>query len=195
MAQKARISLSGTDPKKVDNVCQQIKLISERTGVAMAGPIPLPTKRLVVPVRKSPDGEGSETWDRWEMRIHKRLIDLDADERALRQLMRIQVPDGVNIEIVLRSRGSRDTRTEPRETFMRPSRVRGRHEDRLSDPRRRFRRLGDRARSDCPEHRHPLRHHCHRSVDTTKIARLQGESSSKPSASVDRAGIEIVPRS
>ena len=55
------------------------------------------------PCRKSPDGEGSETWDRWEMRIHKRLIDLDADERALRQLMRIQVPDGVNIEIVLRS--------------------------------------------------------------------------------------------
>src|SRR6058998_1508738 len=104
MAQKARISLSGTDPKKVDNVCQQIKLISERTGVAMSGPIPLPTKRLLVPVRKSPDGEGSETWDRWEMRIHKRLIDLDADERALRALMRIQVPDGVNIEIVLRSR-------------------------------------------------------------------------------------------
>ncbi len=68
----------------------------------MKGPIPLPTKRLVVPVSKSPDGEGSETWDRWEMLIHKRLIDMDADERALRQLMRIQVPDGVNIEIVLR---------------------------------------------------------------------------------------------
>ena len=53
--------------------------------------------------RKSPDGEGTETWDHWEMRVHKRLIDLDADDRALRQLMRIQVPDGVNIEIVLRS--------------------------------------------------------------------------------------------
>ena len=35
------------------------------------------------------------------MRIHKRLIGIDADERALRQVMRIQVPDGVNIEIVL----------------------------------------------------------------------------------------------
>src|SRR4030065_174182 len=58
MAQKARIPLSGTDPKKVDNVCQQIKLISDRTGVAMAGPIPLPTKRLVVPLRKSPDRGG-----------------------------------------------------------------------------------------------------------------------------------------
>src|SRR3970282_1557091 len=101
MAQKARISLSGTDPKKVDSVCQQIRMISERTGVAMGGPISLPTQRLVVPERKSPGGEGSETWDRWELRIHKRLIDLDADERALRQLMRIRVPDGVNTEIGL----------------------------------------------------------------------------------------------
>ena len=57
MSQRARISLSGTDPAKVDSVCAQIKGISQRTGVDI----------------------------------------------ALRQLMRIQVPDGVNIEIVLRS--------------------------------------------------------------------------------------------
>lgn len=103
MAQKARISLTSTDPKKLEQVCAQIKAIAQRTGVAMSGPIPLPTKRLVVPCRKSPDGEGSETWERWELRIHKRLIDLDVDERALRQVMRVQVPDGVHIEIVLKS--------------------------------------------------------------------------------------------
>ncbi|HKS59906.1 MAG TPA: 30S ribosomal protein S10 [Thermoplasmata archaeon] len=103
MPQKARISLSGTDPQKVDTVCRQIREISQKTGVAIAGPIPLPTKRLRVPVRKGPDGGGSSTIDHWEMRIHKRLIDLDADERALRQVMRIQVPDGVSIEIVLKS--------------------------------------------------------------------------------------------
>ncbi|MEW6070916.1 MAG: 30S ribosomal protein S10 [Candidatus Thermoplasmatota archaeon] len=103
MAQKARISLTGTDPQKVEEVCTQIKAISERTGVSMKGPIPLPTKRLVVPVRKGPDGGGTSTIDRWEMRIHKRVIDIDADERALRQLMRLQIPDGVNIEIVLKS--------------------------------------------------------------------------------------------
>lgn len=103
MTSHARISLAAQDHKKVDGVCAQIKKISELTGVAMQGPIPLPTKKLRVPVRKSPDGEGSETWDRWEMRIHKRFIILDADERALRQLMRIQIPDGVNIEIELRS--------------------------------------------------------------------------------------------
>ena len=109
MSQRARISLSGTDPAMVDSVCNQIKGISQRTGVAIRGPVPLPTKKLKVACRKSPDGEGSETYDRWEMRIHKRLIDLDADERALRQLMRIQVPDGVNIEIVLRGARSQQT--------------------------------------------------------------------------------------
>ena len=98
MSQRARISLSGTNSALVDEVCSKIKEISQKTGVAIRGP-----KKLKVPCRKSPDGEGSETWDRWEMRIHKRLIDLDADERALRQLMRVQVPDGVRIEIVLRN--------------------------------------------------------------------------------------------
>lgn len=101
---QARISLQGIDQVRVDGVCNQIKEISERIGVDMSGPIPLPTKRLKVPVRKSPDGEGSETWERWEMRVHKRLIDIDADERALRQLMRIQVPDGVNIEIQIHTK-------------------------------------------------------------------------------------------
>ena len=101
MAQKARIRLSGTSPVTLDGVCTQVKDIAIRTGVNLSGPVPLPTKKLVVPTRKSPDGEGSETWDHWEMRVHKRLIDLDADERALRQLMRIQVPKDISIEIVL----------------------------------------------------------------------------------------------
>ncbi|RUM41066.1 MAG: 30S ribosomal protein S10 [Desulfocapsa sp.] len=100
---KARIRLSGLNPKDLDRICQQIKEIANKTGVAISGPIPLPTRRLVIPVRKAPDGEGSETYDHWEMRIHKRLIDIAADERALRQIMRIQVPKDVNIEIVLES--------------------------------------------------------------------------------------------
>ncbi len=100
---KARISLSGTEHKVVDMVCGEIREIASRTGVEIHGPMPLPTKKLVVPVRKSPDGEGTNTWDHWEMRIHKRLIDVDADERTLRQLMRIPIPDGVQIEIQIKS--------------------------------------------------------------------------------------------
>jgi len=102
MAQKARIKLSGINPSELDKICNQIRNIAEKVGIAISGPIPLPTKNMIVPCRKSPDGEGTATWDHWGMRIHKRLIDLDADERALRQLMRIHVPKDVNIEIVLK---------------------------------------------------------------------------------------------
>jgi small subunit ribosomal protein S10 len=93
--------LSSTDFQKLEDVCSQIKKIAEKTGVKISGPVPLPTKKLSVPTLKSPAGEGTKTWDHWEMRIHKRLIDVDADDRTMRQMMRIQVPDDVFIEIEL----------------------------------------------------------------------------------------------
>ncbi|RLI62803.1 MAG: 30S ribosomal protein S10 [Candidatus Thorarchaeota archaeon] len=101
VTQKARIRLSSTNTEHLDSVCNQIKRITRKTGVRMAGPIPLPTRRMVVPTRKTPCGQGSESWDKWEMRIHKRLIDIDADERAMRQIMRVRIPDSVYIEIEL----------------------------------------------------------------------------------------------
>ena len=53
-------------------------------------------------VRKTPDGEGKASWEKWELRIHKRLIGIGADERAMRQVMKINVPDNVSIEIELK---------------------------------------------------------------------------------------------
>jgi small subunit ribosomal protein S10 len=99
--QQARVRLAGTSPEDLDSICGEVQDIPDKTGVKLSGPVPLPTKTLEVPSRKSPDGEGTATWEHWEMRVHKRLIDIDADERALRQLMRIQVPNDVSIEIVL----------------------------------------------------------------------------------------------
>jgi len=97
--QKARIKLSSIDIDKINQVCNEIKQIVEKTGVEMRGPIPLPTKKLKVTTRKGPDGRGTATWDKYEMRVHKRLVDLGIDERALRLVMRIPIPDGLNIEI------------------------------------------------------------------------------------------------
>jgi len=101
MARKARIKLTSTDYKKLEEVCKELKAIAEKTGVKMTGPIPLPTKRLRVPVRKTPCGEGTATWDKWELRIHKRLINIDAEERVMRRIMRIRVPEEVFVSIEL----------------------------------------------------------------------------------------------
>ena len=97
--QKARIKLASIDINKINEVCSYINDISKKTGVEMRGPIPLPTQKLKVTTRKSPDGEGTATWDRFEMRIHKRVIDLGLDERALRLVMRVPIPDSVSVEI------------------------------------------------------------------------------------------------
>ncbi len=97
--QKARIKLASTDIDKINQTCDYIKSIVEKTGVDMKGPIPLPTKKLKITTRKAPCGNGTATWEHYEMRVHKRLIDLAVDERALRLVMRVPIPEGLNIEI------------------------------------------------------------------------------------------------
>ncbi len=97
----ARIKLAGPDHRVVDQVARQIVNIAKQAGVKVSGPIPLPTKRLTIAVRYAPSGQGSETYEHWEMRIHKRLIDVTADDRVMRMIMRIPLPPNVKIEIKL----------------------------------------------------------------------------------------------
>ena len=102
MVQKAEIKLWSTNKDSLNYIVEEIRRIASKSGVRMRGPIPLPTKRLIVPTLRLPHGEGSKKWDKWEMRIHKRLIILDADERVMRQIMRVRVPEDVYIEIRLK---------------------------------------------------------------------------------------------
>ena len=102
MARRARIKLTSTEAEKLQDVCDEIKDIAKRIGVKLVGPIPLPTKKLVVPTRRTPCGDGSDTWDRYEMRVHKRLIEIDARDRVMRSIMRIRVPNEVYIEMEIR---------------------------------------------------------------------------------------------
>ena len=91
-----------TNHHELDGICQEMKQISERTGARMRGPVHLPTKTLVVPTRKSPCGEGTQTWEHYQMRIHKRLIDIDAEEKTMRQIIRLNVSGSIFVEIELK---------------------------------------------------------------------------------------------
>ncbi len=97
--QKARIKLTSSDHLLLDEICKQIIEVAKRTGVKHSGIIALPTKKMVVPVRKSPCGGGTESYERWQMWIHKRLLDIDADDRTLRRVMRVEIPEEVQLEI------------------------------------------------------------------------------------------------
>lgn len=105
--QTARVKLTGTDPSQLDGICNEIKTIAHKIGVSVSGPIPLPTKRLRVPLMKTPCGDGMHrggggaNWEKWEMRVHKRILDVGANDRLMHQITRIRIPSDINIEIEL----------------------------------------------------------------------------------------------
>jgi len=98
---KARIKLVGDNIKTINSFVDEVREITEKLGVSLIGPIPMPTKKLKITTRKSPDGEGKASFERFQMRIYKRLMDIEINERVLRKIMKINIPNGVNIEIKL----------------------------------------------------------------------------------------------
>jgi len=99
---KVRIKLNSIDVDMLNSICDSIRELAKKSGIVISGPIPLPTKKLKVTTRKSPCGDGSATFDRFEMRIHKRLIDLPANEKVLHNIMRMKIPKNVNIKIEIK---------------------------------------------------------------------------------------------
>ena len=101
MAQEARIKLTSTNLSTLEGVCTEIKGIGEKNGIRLKGPHNINKKKMKVVTRKSPCGQGTNTYDKYELRIHRRVIDLGADDKSIRQLMRLKIPDDVYIEVSL----------------------------------------------------------------------------------------------
>ncbi len=97
--QKIRIRLKAYDYKVIDQSARQIVNTALRTGASVNGPVPLPTKRKVYTVIKSPHvfKKGRE---QFEMRIHKRLIDIiNPTAQTIDNLTHLSLPAGCDIEM------------------------------------------------------------------------------------------------
>jgi small subunit ribosomal protein S10 len=97
--QRIRIRLKAYDHKIIDQSAKQIIDTAIRTGASVAGPIPLPTKKTLYTVIKSPHvyKKGRE---QFEMRVHKRLIDvLNPTPKTIDSLMNLSLPAGCDAEI------------------------------------------------------------------------------------------------
>lgn len=100
--QTARIVLTSTDYKKLTDFCNNLIDVAKKTGVKHSGIIPLKTKKLVVPTRRGPSGGGTETYQKFQLRIHKRIIDVKADDKILRKVIRVEVPSDIQMGIELK---------------------------------------------------------------------------------------------
>ena len=96
---KVRIFLKAYDHRLIDASAKKIVETAKRTDARVAGPIPLPTKRRVYCVLRSPHVD-KKSREHFEMRTHKRIIDIyEATQQTMEELSRMDLPAGVGIEI------------------------------------------------------------------------------------------------
>merc|ERR1711998_290620 len=101
VSRSIRITLSSRKVKALEAVCNTLIDKSKKRGLKVKGPVRLPTKHLRICTRKSPCGEGTNTWDKFEMRIHKRIIDLHSPADVVRQITSISIESGVEVEVTI----------------------------------------------------------------------------------------------
>jgi small subunit ribosomal protein S10 len=97
--ERIRIRLKAFDHVILDQSAQKIVDTAKRTGASVSGPIPLPTRKEVITVIRSPH-KYKDSRDQFEMRTHKRVIDiLYPTAKTAEALMKIELPAGVEAEM------------------------------------------------------------------------------------------------
>ena len=99
--QKIRIRLKAYDHRVLDQSVRQIVDTAERTGAAVVGPVPLPTKIERFTVIRSPFID-KDSREQFEIRTHKRLLDImEPTQQTVDALMKLDLSPGVDVEIKL----------------------------------------------------------------------------------------------
>ncbi|KFO20491.1 40S ribosomal protein S20 [Fukomys damarensis] len=98
---RIRITLTSRNVKSLEKVCADLIRGAKEKNLKVKGPVRMPTKTLRITTRKTPCGEGSKTWDRFQMRIHKRLIDLHSPSEIVKQITSISIEPGVEVEVTI----------------------------------------------------------------------------------------------
>ena len=98
---KIRIRLKAYDYVVLDQSAEKIVETAKRTGAKVSGPIPLPTEKEIITILRSPH-KHKDSREQFEMRTHKRVIDiLYPTQKTVDNLMKLELPAGVDIEIKL----------------------------------------------------------------------------------------------
>lgn len=93
-----RITLTSKHLISLEKACKEIIEKNKENNYQIRGPIRIPTKKINLNVRKSPCGEGTNTWDKFEMKIHKRIIDFHSNKSEFNSITPINLDNGIEID-------------------------------------------------------------------------------------------------
>ncbi|MGB9701446.1 MAG: 30S ribosomal protein S10 [Candidatus Kapaibacteriota bacterium] len=97
--QKIRIKLKSYDHNLIDKSSEKIVMTLKQTGALVVGPVPLPTRRSIYTVNRSPHVD-KKSREQFELLTHKRLIDIfNSSQKTVDALMRLELPAGVDVEV------------------------------------------------------------------------------------------------
>ena len=96
---RIRIKLKAYDHRLLDQSTEEIIHTAQRTGARVAGPIPLPTKRELYTVLRSPVID-KKSREQFQIVTHKRLLDiLEPTSKTIEALRKLNLPSGVYVEV------------------------------------------------------------------------------------------------
>merc|ERR1711924_140904 len=98
---KIRITITSKNCAAIERISNELVKAAKDKQLKVKGPVRMPTKTLRITTRKTPNGEGSKTWDRFQMRIHKRVIDLHSPTETVRQITQLSIDPGMDVEVTI----------------------------------------------------------------------------------------------
>merc|ERR1712018_372948 len=91
---KIRITITSKNCAAIERISNELVKAAKDKQLKVKGPVRMPT-------RKTPNGEGSKTLDRYQMRIHKRVIDLQSPTETVRQITQLSIDPGMDVEVTI----------------------------------------------------------------------------------------------
>ena len=98
-AKRVRLTITSSKLQNMQRVCNNLLNKLKTNQIKPRGPIPMPRRRLRITTRRAPCGNGTETYDHFELRVHKRVIDFSATPSAIKAVTQIGLEPEVQVEV------------------------------------------------------------------------------------------------
>ena len=99
--QRIRMTLRGREVTPLEHACSEIVARSKQQGYKTRGPVRIPTKNLLITTRRSPCGNGTNTYDHFEMHIHKRVIDIYCPSSVVKEITNFRIDPSVDVNLIV----------------------------------------------------------------------------------------------
>jgi small subunit ribosomal protein S20e len=96
---RIRLTITSSKLTNLQKVCKSLILKLQKEDLNVRGPVPMPRRRLRVTTRRAPCGNGTETYDHFELRVFKRIIEFSGASSSVKQITQVALEPDVHVEV------------------------------------------------------------------------------------------------